>query len=717
MLTADKIAEAVGYVGAPVFTKTVAKKSMSLGSKEMQNQLQSASSDQSTKSRNRKSTMIETRSNSNKDKVQQSDIPMYQQRIKRTKSNNEHSSENSEISGSSERSERSEKFKLKTIHSTGSTQFIDEQPASMTFKRNSGGSNHGSPAGSSIVNSGGSASDEKASACGFRSFLEEEQIELLKRLEDSVSPTKNDNPNQTGYTFLDKSVQLSFQYMEHFRKESIEEIKKNQVQGIFFFFSLDDRESFEYAEYLLNSFKNNCATTDFLSNSIGINQNSMTINCKQALLLVGTKSDLPRKVQTNEGKLLAKQFDVQYYECSAKENENIIESFTDLMNQIEFIWFNYQHWLNTRELIARDKLCNYIVSRNYIKIKSLLLSNKSTPAEQFVKFDWSPIHVACWEGYYECVSLFILFDPDCINCKAKNNYWTPLHIASRIGNVSLVKFLLDSGADIFAADSQNRLANDTRFSSVRQFITNRFEARNRINKMKTSLRFHGFLNNIPKDTSELDISFSKLSNFPKIISQCSELKTLNLMGNLLKDINTDYSKLKHLKELILNNNEINSLPDEITDLTNLEIFDIRRNKLTAITPGIGSMVKLKKLLLSHNLLNYLPSQIANLENTLEIFEIYGNPFATIPQDVIPKLGDVHPHSMPHLFAYLRSITTGGNQIYNRVKIMFVGDGNVGKTLVSFPSFLPFIQYSLFPSSYFLSLFNQSKIMLFLHSVT
>jgi len=50
-----------------------------------------------------------------------------------------------------------------------------------------------------------------------------------------------------------------------------------------------------------------------------------------AVLLIGNKSDLPnRQVTYEEGAALAKQYNFPFLECSAKEDTNVTEMFTNL---------------------------------------------------------------------------------------------------------------------------------------------------------------------------------------------------------------------------------------------------------------------------------------------------------------------------------------------------------------------------------------------------
>ena len=162
--------------------------------------------------------------------------------------------------------------------------------------------------------------------------------------------------------------------------------------------------------------------------------------------------------------------------------------------------------------------------------------------------------------------------------------------------------------------------------------------------------------------------------------------------NNIKSIAVDFSNLTNLEYLILSRNRITSIPEEITILENLKHLDIRLNRLAGITPSILKLKNLEVMLLSHNLLGDLPSELSAMEMHLRILDIYNNPFPSLPNDVIPNPGAIHLSELTALLAYLRSIQARGNSEYNRVKVMFVGDGNVGKTYVYIYIYIYFFSY-------------------------
>ena len=103
-------------------------------------------------------------------------------------------------------------------------------------------------------------------------------------------------------------------------QERYRSISKNYYKGanaIILVFSLIDKKSFESVENWINQIKEEA------SESI-------------LIILVGNKSDLIEKrvISYEEAEKLAKEFNINYFECSAKTGENINVAFNDLIEQM-----------------------------------------------------------------------------------------------------------------------------------------------------------------------------------------------------------------------------------------------------------------------------------------------------------------------------------------------------------------------------------------------
>ena len=103
-------------------------------------------------------------------------------------------------------------------------------------------------------------------------------------------------------------------------QERYRSISKNYYKGanaIILVFSLIDKKSFDSVENWINQIKEEA------SESI-------------LIILVGNNSDLIEKrvISYEEAEKLAKEFNINYFECSAKTGENINVAFNDLIEQM-----------------------------------------------------------------------------------------------------------------------------------------------------------------------------------------------------------------------------------------------------------------------------------------------------------------------------------------------------------------------------------------------
>jgi internalin A len=132
-----------------------------------------------------------------------------------------------------------------------------------------------------------------------------------------------------------------------------------------------------------------------------------------------------------------------------------------------------------------------------------------------------------------------------------------------------------------------------------------------------------------------------------------------------------------LLELDLSGNKLTMIPPQLKHLTRLQRLYLEYNDLESLN-GIEKLTNLRELHLARNRLSYLPPSMGHFTN-LQTLRLDANPLDTIPKDIIPRKTMTSPGEMQQLLAYLRGIGGGGKEAHNQVKVMFVGDGNVGKT--------------------------------------
>jgi Leucine-rich repeat (LRR) protein len=175
------------------------------------------------------------------------------------------------------------------------------------------------------------------------------------------------------------------------------------------------------------------------------------------------------------------------------------------------------------------------------------------------------------------------------------------------------------------------------------------------------------LNELNQDITALDLSKTRLEEFPDEILQNSQLQILILDGTLrneqkievlpeeiatlkklkilslnhcaLKSFPASISSLEKLEMLLADGNELNSLPSTIGQLKNLKILRAASNLLTTLPKEIGQINKLKYIFLSDNILLSLPDEIKNLQK-LDYLDLKKNP----PEIDIAVLKQLIPNS-------------------------------------------------------------------------
>lgn len=194
---------------------------------------------------------------------------------------------------------------------------------------------------------------------------------------------------------------------------------------------------------------------------------------------------------------------------------------------------------------------------------------------------------------------------------------------------------------------------------------------------------------------KLDLYNNQLRELPSEIRQLTNLRILELRNNKLAALPPEIGQLKNLIELYIGYNSLTELPPEIGQLAKLKILSCGRgfrikmnpiseededdyyyhheaNKLTILPPQIGQLSNLEKLDLSKNNLKILPQQIDKLTNLKEL-ELEENPLP-IPPEILAKTGE--PKTIINY--YLRH-QVGPKKPLNEAKMIFVGQGSVGKT--------------------------------------
>lgn len=172
----------------------------------------------------------------------------------------------------------------------------------------------------------------------------------------------------------------------------------------------------------------------------------------------------------------------------------------------------------------------------------------------------------------------------------------------------------------------------------------------------------------------LDCSHNSLTTLPFIQPLCNTLTRIYLNHNKFTEFPFELTDLVNLRKLDISFNRISLIPVEIGNLQHLKYLWAERNRIVSLPRSVSKLINLIELHLDSNRLNYLPTEVRELKK-LSALGLLGNPLRTFPRDVQQA---AYTGNLRKVQDYLNEIENGSRS-YNRVKLMFVGEGGVGKT--------------------------------------
>lgn len=117
-----------------------------------------------------------------------------------------------------------------------------------------------------------------------------------------------------------------------------------------------------------------------------------------------------------------------------------------------------------------------------------------------------------------------------------------------------------------------------------------------------------------------------------IIEELKYFTEIDLSGNMLKKLPTNFKLLIQLKKITLATNYIKDFPKEITYLVNLETLDLRDNEFSTIYSDIKKLIKLKNFYLKGNPLKKIPKVIFELKS-IEVLGLVNTQISIIPKEI------------------------------------------------------------------------------------
>ena len=188
------------------------------------------------------------------------------------------------------------------------------------------------------------------------------------------------------------------------------------------------------------------------------------------------------------------------------------------------------------------------------------------------------------------------------------------------------------------------------------------------------------------DLQDLCLSNTQISTFPDRIVDLSGLQYLDLSSTQINTLPDSIVNLSGLQHLDLSSTQISTLPDSIVNLSGLQHLDLRSTQINKLPDSIGDLTNLKLLILEDLTLYELPESLLSLD--LEYKDGEYNPWNEAPGIYIRGLRlynqpiEIFSQSRELIVDYYKSIKKGNSTSpINECKVVFLGDGGAGKSLI------------------------------------
>jgi internalin A len=200
----------------------------------------------------------------------------------------------------------------------------------------------------------------------------------------------------------------------------------------------------------------------------------------------------------------------------------------------------------------------------------------------------------------------------------------------------------------------------------------------------------------------LYLDTNALISLPETIGQLVNLEELFLDRNQLDSLPERFADMRSLRWVTLDDNQFKEFPLQLCRLPRLEQLSLSGNNLTALPPNVGAMRSLRKLHVARNPIKFSgdPSPLASLASlqSLDLSDCFGlRAFAPL-ESLLPtlkelylfgcKLDDLPPevcgesefeNVLGKVHAHYEDLKSGPKRHDAEVKVLFLGNGGVGKT--------------------------------------
>lgn len=182
---------------------------------------------------------------------------------------------------------------------------------------------------------------------------------------------------------------------------------------------------------------------------------------------------------------------------------------------------------------------------------------------------------------------------------------------------------------------------------------------------------------IIQNCKELDWSFYNIDILPHSISKLDKLEFLNLSGIKLGELPDDICNITHLKELVLRDNQLTNLPVNFDRLKELQRLDLSGNPWSELPESIRQLKGLKLINLSNCNFKEISGWILDFNLPFIFSEKTNGIILENTTSINPDISLFY-QKRATLRKYFQGIREKG-QVIRETKVIFLGDGLVGKT--------------------------------------
>lgn len=205
-----------------------------------------------------------------------------------------------------------------------------------------------------------------------------------------------------------------------------------------------------------------------------------------------------------------------------------------------------------------------------------------------------------------------------------------------------------------------------------------------------------------KNLNELRFFSEEITSLPESIGNLSNLSSLNLWRTGITELPESIRNLSKLRRLDLWRTGLTKLPEGIGNLINLRSLNLQGTKLTELPESIGNLSNLRNLNLGKTRLTELPECIGNIKSLQNLDLSYLN-LDAIPESLLGLQLEFRTTYDPHrpgiqiegltlrdqpieIFSQSRDLILSyykpqERAPINECKVIFLGDGGVGKSWI------------------------------------